>query len=61
MLHHFFEVHGLGENVHLHADNWGSKQELGYLLWHVLTGLHKNVTLTFMITGHTKTGAITIQ
>ena len=28
MLHHFFEVHGLGErNVHLHADNWGAKQK----------------------------------
>ena len=26
MLHHFFEVQGLGEqDIHLHADNWGSE------------------------------------
>ena len=57
MLHHFLEVHGLGkENVHLHADNCGGQNKnntmVGYLMWHVLSGLHKNVTLSFMITGH---------
>ena len=57
MLHHFFEVHGLGEDVHLHADNWGSNKKniiVGYLLWRVLTGLYENITLSFMIAGHTK-------
>ena len=59
MLHHFFEVHGLGEqDVHLHADNCGGQNKnnamVGYLLWCVLTGLHQNITLSFMITGHTK-------
>ena len=59
MLHHFFEVHGLGEqDVHLHADNCGGQNKnntmVGYLLWRVLTGLHQNITLSFMITGHTK-------
>ena len=59
MLHHFFEVHGLGEqDVHLHADNCGGQNKnnamVGYLLWRVLTELHKNITLSFMITGHMK-------
>ena len=59
MLHHFFEVHGLGEkDVHLHADNCGGQNKnnimVGYLLWRVLTGLHNNITLSFMIAGHTK-------
>ena len=27
---------------------------VGYLLWRVLTGLHDNITLSFMIAGHTK-------
>ena len=55
MLHHF----GLGErDVHLHADNCGGQNKnnimVGYLLWRVLTGLHQNITLSFMIAGHTK-------
>ena len=59
MLHHFFEVHGLGErNVHLHADNCGGQNKnnimAGYLLWRCLVGLHENITLSFMIAGHTK-------
>ena len=59
MLHHFFEVHGLGEkDVHLHTDNCGGQNKnsimVGYLLWRVLTGLHDNITLSFMIAGHTK-------
>lgn len=59
MLHHFFEVHGLGEkDVHLHADNCGGQNKnnimVGYLLWRVLTGLHDNIILSFMIAGHTK-------
>ena len=50
MLHHFFEVHGLGEkDVHLHADNCGGQNKnnimVGYLLWRVLTWLHDNITL----------------
>ena len=59
MLHHFFEVHGLGEqDVHLHADNCGGQNKnnamVGYLLWRVLAGLHNSITLSFMISGHTK-------
>ena len=59
MLHHFFKVHGLGEHdVHLHVDNCRCQNKnnimVGYLLWHVLTGLHQTITLSsFMIAEHT--------
>ena len=37
------------QDVHLHADNCGSQNNcnitVGYLLWRVLTGLHKYITL----------------
>ena len=59
MLHHYFAHHGLGERlVHLHADNCGGQNKnatmVQYLLYRVMTGLHEEVTLSFMITGHTK-------
>ena len=61
MLHHFFEVHGLGEknvHLHLHADNCGGQNKnnimVGYRLWRMLTGLHENITLSFVIADHTK-------
>ena len=59
MLHHFFQEHGLGESeVHLHADNCVGQNKnntmIHYLLWRVMVGLHKKVTLSFLIVGHTK-------
>ncbi len=59
MLHHFFAHHGLGEKtVYLHADNCGGQNKnatmVQYLLWRVTTGLHTEITLSFMIPGHTK-------
>lgn len=59
MLHHFFAHHGLGERtVHLHADNCGGQNKnstmVQYLLYRVMTGLHTEITLSFMIAGHTK-------
>ena len=59
MLHHFFAHHGLGERtVHLHADNCGGQNKnaimVQYLLWRVMTGEHTDITLSFMIPGHTK-------
>ena len=59
LLHFFFENFGLGEtNVHLHADNCSGQNKnsamLQYLLWRVLTGRHQAITLSFLITGHTK-------
>ena len=59
MLHHYFVHHALGEKkVHLHADNCGGQNKnatmVQYLLWRVMTGQHKEITLSFMIPGHTK-------
>ena len=59
MLHHFFETHGLGEtSVHLHADNCCGQNKnrfmMYYLMWRVLTGLHHEIKLSFLIVGHTK-------
>ena len=59
LLHHFFQVHGLGESdIHLHADNCVGQNKnntmLQYLLWHTNVGLHTKITLSFLIVGHTK-------
>ena len=59
MPHHFFSNHGLGEQtVHLHADNCSGQNKnatmVQYLLYRVMTGLHDVITLSFLITGHTK-------
>ena len=59
MLHHFFETHGNGEEAcYLHADNCGgqnkNKTVLAYLAWRCIVGLHRQITFSFMITGHTR-------
>lgn len=58
-LHHFFTNHGLGEeNLRLHCDNCSGQNKnrymLYYLLCRTLNGLHKDVSLNFMVAGHTK-------
>ena len=58
MLHHFFKEHGLGEtDVHLHAATCVGQNKnntmLHYLIWRVMSGLHRRVTLSFLIVGHT--------
>ena len=59
MLHYFFEKYGVGKcDVHLRADNCSGQNKnscmVRYLMWRVLTGRHKNITLSFLLTGHTK-------
>ena len=59
MLHHFFATHGFGEtSVHLHCDNCTGQNKnrfmMYYLMWQVLCGLHEEITLSFLIVGHTK-------
>ena len=59
LLHHFLEHHGLGEShLHLHADNYVGQNKnntmLHYLMWRVMVGLHRQITLSFLIVGHTK-------
>ncbi|KAM9364293.1 uncharacterized protein KZ484_010563 isoform 2-T3 [Pholidichthys leucotaenia] len=58
-LHHFFENYGVGEeHVDLHCDNCTKQNKnkvvLWYFAWRVIHGLHKSITLNFLITGHTK-------
>ena len=58
-LHHFLPTIGLGEtHLHLHADNCTGQTKnntmMRYLAWWVMTGLHKSITLSFLIAGHTK-------
>ena len=61
MLHHFFKAHGLGESsVHLHTDNYTGQNKnrymmyYYYLMWRVLTGQHKEMTVSFLPVGDTK-------
>ena len=59
LLHHFFDHYTYGEtSFHLHSDNCSGQNKnrhvLAYLMWRVLTGRHKNITLSFQIVGHAK-------
>ena len=44
--------------MHLHCDNCSgqnkNKMMMWYLCWRVLHGLHTDITINFLITGHTK-------
>lgn len=58
-LHFFFSNYGIGEtDVHLHCDNCSGQNKnrfvVWYCAWRVAMGLHKSITLNFLITGHTK-------
>lgn len=58
-LHFFFEHHGLGErNCFLHCDNCTGQNKnrfmMQYLAWRCMTGLHTNITVSFLVVGHTK-------
>ena len=58
MLHHFFEHHGFGKSIaHLHANDCIGKNKnrfiMLYCMWCVLAGLHKEITKSFLLVGHT--------
>ena len=58
-LHYFFECFGLGETTaNLHCDNCAGQNKnrfvLWYLAWRVAIGLHRSITLNFLVVGHTK-------
>ena len=58
-LHFFFENHGFREkHIYLHADNCTGQNNnntmIHYLLWCTLTGLHTDITLSFLPVRHTK-------
>ena len=56
LLHHYLENHGIKEvNLLLHCI--GQKKNnafIQYLMWHVASGRHTSVQLSFMLAGHTK-------
>lgn len=59
LLDHFFDNYGLGEeHVLLTADNCVGQNKnnavIQYLMYRILTGKHKSITLSFMLVGHTK-------
>lgn len=59
MLHHYFEKYSLREeHCHLHADNCVGQNKnryiIAYLMWRVVTGKNKRITLSFMRVGHTR-------
>ena len=59
MIHRFFSHHGLGETMaHLHADKCSGQNKnryvISYLMLRVLTGLHREITISFLPVGHTK-------
>ena len=58
-LHYFLSVYEFEEeDVYLHADNCTGQNKINamvhYLAWRVMTGLHRNITLSFLVVGHTK-------
>ena len=55
----FFMNYGLGEpHANLHCDNCSGQNKnrfvIWYLAWRVASGLHRSMTLNFLIAGHTK-------
>ena len=53
--------HGLGEHhAHLYADNCTGQNENSFFLWYltyrILLKLHRSITYSFLIAGHTKFG-----
>ena len=59
LLHHLLEQRAKkGSQVYLHANNCVGQNKnnvtIQYLAWRVLSGKHKSITLTFMLSGHTK-------
>ncbi|XP_071486520.1 uncharacterized protein [Diadema antillarum] len=58
-LHDFFRNYGMGERTaHLHCDNCGGQNKnrfvMWYLAWRTLCGLHHEISINFMVPGHTK-------
>ena len=58
-VHHYFENHGLEEtHAHLYADNCSAQNKnntfLWYLAWRIIKELHKHISYSFLIAGHTK-------
>ena len=60
-VHYYFQHHGLGEtDALLNADNCAGQNKNNYFLWYLswrtLMELHRSITYSFLIAGHTKFG-----
>ena len=60
-VHYYLEHYGLGEqHAHLHADNCAGQNKNNFFLWYlayrILLELHRSITYSFLIAGHTKFG-----
>ena len=58
-LHFYFEHYGLGEEeAFLHADNCTGQNKnsivMQYLMWRIMEHLHRQITISFLVVGHTK-------
>ena len=58
-LHDYFDNFGLGESIaQLHCDNCGgqnkNKYVMWYMAWRTMCGLHEEMSVHFMVSGHTK-------
>ena len=59
--HHFFGNYSLGEMaVDLYCDNYSGENKnkimLWYLVWRTIHKLHNEITVNFLVNGHTKFG-----
>ena len=56
LVHHFLENHGLGnDKILLHCVGQNKNNAfIFFLLWRVMTGKEKDITLSFMVAGHKK-------
>jgi len=59
LVHHFLATHGFGEiSVHFHADNCCGQNKnwfpMNYFMWRILTGLHQEIKVSFLLVGHMK-------
>ena len=59
LLHSYHDKYGMGEtHMHLHAENCAGQNKnsyvMWYLLWFVLISRHVSITMSFLLTGHTK-------
>ncbi|XP_014674791.1 PREDICTED: uncharacterized protein LOC106814923 [Priapulus caudatus] len=58
-LDYFFDHYGFGEkDLELHCDNCSGQNKnnfmLWYLAWRIINGLHRSISLNFLVAGHTK-------
>ena len=58
MIHHYLATHNHARSLTAHCDNCcgqnKSKSVMAYFCWRIMAGLEDEITLSFMIVGHTR-------